>query len=732
MEPLRGAQRIEQILSQELKAQTSQVVAAIKLLDEGATVPFIARYRKEATGGLDDGQLRNLGDRLYYLRELEERRESVLTQIDELGKLNSALKKDILLADTKQRLEDLYLPYKVKRRSKAQLAREAGLEPLAKTLLRNPELVPEQVAGRFLKADLVVDVTAALEGARLLLIEAFSEDAELLRELRANLGRHGFISSRVVKGKGEVGAKFSDYFAYEEPIRRIPSHRVLALFRGAREGVLKLDLVPESALLEDPKLLPQAVHVIARRFHLRDKNRPSDSWLLKSAACAWKQKLHPQLRSEFFASLRDRAEAEAIKVFGNNLEDLLLAPPAGDRVTLGLDPGMRTGCKLAVIDGTGKLLAFETLYPHPPVNRFKEALTSLERLCLKYRVALIAIGNGTGSRESDRLVAELIKLRPELGLEKTIVSEAGASVYSASELAASEFPELDVSIRGAVSIARRLQDPLAELVKIEARAIGVGQYQHDVNQKALSKGLAGVVECCVHAVGVDLNTASAPLLAHVSGLSHTLATNIVAYRDSNGRFKNRASLMKVARMGERSYQQSAGFLRIRAGANPLDASAVHPEAYSLVDKIASSAGCGVIDFMGVTGRLNGLDPHDFVDKQFGLPTVLDIFSELEKPGRDPRGSFRSASFREGVEDIKDLVQGMLLEGVVSNVTHFGAFVDLGIHQDGLVHISQLSDDYVTDPHDVVKAGQVVKVRVLDVDQGRRRIALSMKLQVVES
>lgn len=717
--------RITQNLADELKVRPPQVAAVIALLDEGSTIPFIARYRKEATGGLDDTQLRTLGERLKYMRDLEDRRETVLKSIHEQGKLVPPLKEAIEAATTRQRLEDLYLPYKPKRRTKAQIAREAGLEPLAKLLLRKPFLNPEREARSFVKGD-VADVAAALEGARQILMEHMSEDSELLGELRDNLWQYGFICSKVVRGKKEEGAKFSDYFDYSERLRRVAGHRALALFRGARESMLRLTLVPEPALLEDPKQRSRCEVTVARRFRVRDNGRDGDPWLLATVAAAWKDKLLPHLRTELFSRLREQAEGEAISVFGANLQDLLLAAPAGDKVTLGLDPGLRTGCKLAVVDSTGKLLAHETIYPHPPANRTRDALASLQRQCQKHRVNLIAIGNGTGSRETDRLVGSLIKEHPELGLQKITVSEAGASVYSASELAAAEFPNLDVSIRGAVSIARRLQDPLAELVKIDPKAIGVGQYQHDVNQTALVARLDGVVETCVNAVGVDLNTASAPLLAHVSGLNRTLAGNIVNYRDTHGRFRNRKALMNVPRMGAKTFQQCAGFLRINDGDNPLDASAVHPEAYEVADRIARAAGSGVRSLIGNARALTGLSPKDFANNRFGLPTVIDIFAELEKPGRDPRGAFKGPSFREGVETMADLEEGMMLEGVVSNVTNFGAFVDIGVHQDGLVHISQLADRFVSDPREVVKAGDVVKVRVMEVDERRRRISLSMK------
>ncbi len=718
--------RIETVLASELAVRVEQVRATMALLGEGATIPFIARYRKEATGGLDDGQLRQLGERLGYLRDLEDRRETVLASIGEQGKLTPELAAAIEAAETKQRLEDLYLPYKPKRRTKAQIAREAGLEPLALKLWEQPQLDPRRAAAAFLRPPAFADVEAALEGARQILMERWSEDSELLGEVRQGLWEHGYLASKLVRGKQEEGAKFSDYFEYHERLNRIPSHRALALERGESEGILRLALISEAALLEEPKQPSRYEGVIARRVGVRDRGRPADAWLLETVGEAWRSKLLPHMRTELFGKMREQAQQEAIKVFGANLSDLLLAPPAGERATLGIDPGLRTGCKLAVVDATGKLLAHETIYPHPPANRLSDALAALSRLCRRHKVQLIAIGNGTASRETDRMVSELIAKEPGLGLQKVLVSEAGASVYSASELAAAEFPELDVSVRGAVSIARRLQDPLAELVKLDPKAIGVGQYQHDVDQNALAQRLDGVVESCVNRVGVDLNTASAPLLARVSGLNRSLAANIVAHRDSHGRFDNRQALMAVPRMGAKTFQQCAGFLRIRGGSQPLDASAVHPEAYEVVGRIAGAARCSVAELIGASARLGGLEARNFTDARFGLPTVIDIFAELEKPSRDPRGSFRTASFREDVAEIGDLEIGMALEGVVSNVTNFGAFVDIGVHQDGLVHISQLADRFVADPRKVVKAGDVVKVRVLEVDVKRRRIALTMK------
>ncbi|TCO77343.1 uncharacterized protein EV699_12629 [Plasticicumulans lactativorans] len=714
---------IAQTIATELGVRPAQVDAATRLLDEGATVPFVARYRKEVTGGLDDTQLRRLEERLGYLRELEERRAAVLRSIDEQGRLDEALRADILAADTKQRLEDLYLPYKPRRRTKAQIAREAGLAPLAETLLADPAQDPERLAAGFVAADRgVADVKAALDGARQILMERFAEDAELLGRLREYLWEHGVLRATLVDGQAEAGAKFADYFDFAESLKKIPSHRALALFRGRNEGVLNLALE-----LGAPGTVNPCEGMVAARFGIAAQGRAADAWLVETARWAWRVKIQTHLDLELKARLRADAEDEAIKVFARNLHDLLLAAPAGPRVTLGLDPGLRTGVKVAVVDTTGKLLATDTLYPHVPHQQWDRTLAALATLCRTHRVELISIGNGTASRETDRLVAELMQRHPELGLSKLVVSEAGASVYSASELAAQEFPQLDVSLRGAVSIARRLQDPLAELVKIDPKAIGVGQYQHDVDQGGLARTLDAVVEDCVNAVGVDVNTASAPLLARVAGLNTTLARNIVDYRDQHGAFRNRRELLKVARLGERTFEQAAGFLRINGGSNPLDRSAVHPEAYPVVERILKRSGRGIDAVLGDAAFLKTLKPETFTDERFGVPTVRDILLELEKPGRDPRPEFRTAVFREGVEELKDLRPDMILEGVVTNVANFGAFVDIGVHQDGLVHISCLSDRFVKDPREVVKAGDVVKVKVLEVDVKRRRIALTMRL-----
>ncbi len=719
------AARIAQTIADEIGARRSQVEAAVGLLDEGATVPFIARYRKEVTGGLDDTQLRDLETRLGYLRELEDRRASILASIQEQGKLTDELRADIEAADSKSRLEDLYLPYKPKRRTRAQIAREAGLEPLADGLLADPGLVPEEFAAQFVDAEKgVADARAALEGARAILLERWAEDAGLVGELREWLGREGVIRSKVIEGKEAAGEKFRDYFDHAEPLAKIPSHRLLALFRGRREEFLALDL--------EPGVDPDAGHAyaesrVAMRAGIEDRGRPADAWLRTACRLAWKAKLHLHLMLDLFNQAREKAEAEAIAVFGDNLKDLLLAAPAGPRAVLGLDPGLRTGVKVAVVDATGKLVATDTIWPHEPRRQWDRSLATLKALCTAHGVKLVAIGNGTASRETDRLAGELLKLAPELKMQKIVVSEAGASVYSASELAAKEFPDLDVSLRGAVSIARRLQDPLAELVKIEPKAIGVGQYQHDVDQFKLARALDAKVEDCVNAVGVHVNTASAPLLARVSGLSSTVAANIVAHRDANGPFKRRRDLLKVPRLGEKTFEQCAGFLRIADGDEPLDASAVHPEAYPVVERIVAATGKPIRALIGDAGFVRTLKPREFTDERFGEPTVRDILAELEKPGRDPRPEFRAAVFAEGVEDIRDLREGMVLEGVVSNVAAFGAFVDIGVHQDGLIHISALSDRYVKDPREVVKAGDIVKVKVLEVDVARRRIALTRRL-----
>jgi uncharacterized protein len=717
---------IAQRIAHELGARVPQVDAAIALLDDKATVPFIARYRKEATGGLDDTQLRTLEERLTYLRELEDRRGVILKSIEEQGTLTPELSRAIHEADTKARLEDLYLPYKPKRRTKAQMAREAGLEPLALRLLHNPDLVPEAEAAAFADAEKgVADAAAALEGARWILMETFAEDAALIGGLRQRLFERGEWTSAVVLGKEEEGIKFSDYFSASEPLRSMPSHRILALLRGRKEGFLRLTVILPGE--GDPKAPTEPERRIAARFGIESRGRAADRWLAETVRWTWTVKLAGSLAVDGELRLREQAEAEAIRVFGRNLHDLLLAAPAGQRVTLGLDPGIRTGVKAAVVDGTGKLLGTATVYPHEPRNDWEGSLRALGQLCARHGVQLIAIGNGTASRETDKLAGDLLARHPDLRLTKVVVSEAGASVYSASELGAQEFPDLDVSLRGAVSIARRLQDPLAELVRIEPKAIGVGQYQHDVNQVLLAKKLDAVVEDCVNAVGADVNTASAPLLARISGLSQTTAKNIVAFRDANGPFRSRRQILSVPRLGERTFQQAAGFLRITSGDNPLDASAVHPEAYPVVERIVARTGVAVRELIGRSAVLRALTPESLADERFGVPTVRDILAELEKPGRDPRPEFKTAAFKEGVHEIGDLQPGMLLEGVVTNVANFGAFVDIGVHQDGLVHVSQLADRFVKDPREVVKAGDIVKVKVVEVDLKRRRIALTMML-----
>ncbi len=712
-------------LARELTAQESQIEAAVALLDSGATVPFIARYRKEITGGLDDTQLRLLEERLGYLRALEERRDVILASIREQGQLNAELETALLAADTKTRLEDLYLPYKPKRRTKAQIAREAGLTPLAHGLLADPMRMPETFAAGFIDAERgVPDVKAALDGARQILMEEFAENAELLTGLREYLWENAVLHSQMVDGKAEEGAKFRDYFDYREALQKIPSHRALALFRGRNEGVLQLALEIGDPAVPGPD---PGERRVAAQFDIRDAGRPADAWLRETVRWAWKIKLLPHFDTELKQRLREAAEEEAIRVFASNLRDLLLAAPAGARPTLGLDPGLRTGVKVAVVDATGKLVNTGTIYPHVPRNQWDASLQILAELCRQHKVELISIGNGTASRETDRLAIDLIKRYPELRLQKLVVSEAGASVYSASELAAREFPGVDVSLRGAVSIARRLQDPLAELVKIEPKAIGVGQYQHDVSQARLARTLDTVVEDCVNAVGVDVNTASAPLLARVAGLNATLARNIVEFRDAHGPFRHREQLLKISRLGDKTFEQAAGFLRILNGDNPLDRSAVHPEAYPLVKRILAASGRGLHEVLGNAAFLKALEPARFTDERFGVPTVRDILAELEKPGRDPRPEFKTAVFKDGVEKPADLQPGVVLEGVVTNVANFGAFVDIGVHQDGLVHISALADRFVKDPREVVKAGQVVKVKVLEVDLKRQRIALTMRL-----
>ncbi|MGV6852678.1 MAG: Tex family protein [bacterium] len=712
---------IEQI-SKDIAARDHQVKAAIELLDEGSTVPFIARYRKEVTGGLDDSQLRLLDERLVYLRELEQRRSLVIEKIQELGFLDDVLKKQIEQAETKTRLEDLYLPYKPKRRTKAQMAREAGLQPLADKILEKPHCEPTAFAQEYLTEE-IKSAEQALEGARYILLELISERANLVELLRENLWSKAFIFSSVIKGKESEGQKFKDYFSFEEKLNKVPSHRALALFRGRQEGLLRLKI--DLPNLEEVKVHPFESQIISEICQPQHSLQLTD-WFAQTVKLAWKAKLHTRIGLDLFARLQELAEQEAINVFRRNLNDLLLAAPAGPKVVLALDPGIRTGVKVAVMDQTGKVLSTDTIYPFQPKNQVQQSLHTLAAMCKMYEVELVAIGNGTGSRETEKLIAQLNQLIPERKLTSVVVSEAGASVYSASQLAADEFPELDVSLRGAVSIGRRLQDPLAELVKIEPKAIGVGQYQHDVNQLKLSQALDATVEDCVNSVGVDLNSASVPLLAQVAGLNKVIAKHIVQWRDENGRFENRKQLLNVSRLGPKAYQQSAGFLRIKDGLNPLDASAVHPEAYPLVQELLSRIQKSVDEVVGHPDSLSHVQPGEFVSEQFGLPTVRDILEELKKPGRDPRPKFKVARFAEGVEQISDLTEGMQLEGVISNVTNFGAFVDIGVHQDGLVHISQLADQFVKDPHQIVKAGDIVKVRVKEIDPQRKRIALSMK------
>lgn len=722
---------IVQRIAEEISVQEYKVQAAIKLLDEDATVPFIARYRKEVTGGLDDTQLRTLEERLRYMRDLDERREVILNNIREQEKLTHELETAIKKADTKTRLEDLYLPYKPKRRSKAKIAKKAGLEPLALDLLNNPTLVPEEAATAYINAEKeIVDSDNALEGAQHILMETFAEQAELLEELRQYLWENATFYSKVIEGKEDKGAKFADYFDYRERLKDIPSHRALAMFRGRKGGMLQLKL-PVEGEGEDGNIEDVAHKFgesrIAAHFNIEDQSRPADAWLLETVRLAWRSKIRSHLNAQMLTRVREEAENEAIKVFASNLQDLLLAAPAGQRATIGLDPGLRTGVKVAVIDNTGKLLDTATIYPHAPKKRWQESIDKLAELASQHKIELISTGNGTASRETDKLVANLVKQHPELRLSKMVISEAGASVYSASKIAAEEFPDLDVSIRGAVSIARRLQDPLAELVKIEPKSIGVGQYQHDVNKTFLARSLDAVVEDCVNAVGVDVNTASVSLLTHVSGLNVALARNIVAFRDENGAFANREILKEIPRLGEKSFEQAAGFLRIMNGDNPLDASAVHPETYPVVERLVAETGKPVNALIGDSKFLRNLKPENYTDDSFGVPTVTDILRELEKPGRDPRPEFKTPAFKEGVESIKDLEADMTLEGIVTNVANFGAFVDIGVHHDGLVHISALSNSYVKDPHDVVKAGDVVKVKVLEIDIKRQRIALSMCL-----
>ena len=715
---------IPQQIAQELQVSEKQVNAAIKLLDEGATVPFIARYRKEATEGLTDTHLRHLEERLVYLRELEERRQSILKSIDEQGKLDDKLKNEILNADTKTRLEDLYLPYKQKRRTKAQIAREAGLTPLAEALYQNPDLNPEQEAAKYLNTEMKIeDTTAALAGAKQILMENFSEDADLLEKLRNELRECGQVIAKGVAGKEEEGKKFSDYFDHIEAVNKVPSHRALAMFRGRKAGFLQISIQHKNlADSSDP-----CIGLIAQHTQISDQGRAADTWLNEVVRWTWKVKLHNQIESELLSQIRERSDEEAIKVFAKNLEDLLMAAPAGARAILGLDPGLRTGVKVAITDTTGELLGHDTIFPHAPKNQWQQSIDKLAQLCKKHHVDLISIGNGTASRETDKLAGDLIKQHPDLKLKKVVVSEAGASIYSASEYAAKEFPDLDVSIRGAVSIARRLQDPLAELVKIDAKSIGVGQYQHDVSQSRLARSLDAVVEDCVNAVGVDVNTASAPLMKRVAGLSQTIANNIVTFRSKNGPFKNREQLKQIPRFGEKTFEQSAGFLRVINGENPLDGSAVHPESYAIVENIAKYCERPVENLIANGEALKAVNPDKFTTNKFGLVTVQDILTELEKPGRDPRPEFKAPEFKEGVETLKDLKEGMVLEGVITNVTNFGAFVDIGVHQDGLVHISALANKFVKDPREVVKTGDIIKVKVLEVDISRARIALTMRL-----
>ena len=713
-----------QRIAEDLSVNTKQVSAAVALLDEGATVPFISRYRKEVTGGLDDTQLRQLEERLGYLRELNERRKTILDSISSQEKLTPELEKAIKEADTKTLLEDLYLPFKPKRHTKAQIAREAGLEPLADTLLNDRNLIPEHVATNFINAEKgVPDITTALDGARQIIMERISENAELLAELRERVWQKGFIHATVINGKEQAAEKFKDYFDYQEAINKIPSHRALALFRGRNENLLSLTLKPGADEKDEHMLCTQFV---AQHLNIKDNKKFAEIWLAETVRFAWKIKLFTRIDLDLKLRLREAAELEAIRVFASNLKDLLLAAPAGAKATMGLDPGIRTGVKVAIVDPTGKLLTTETIYPHPPRKQWNESIDTLAKLIKKHNVTLVSIGNGTASRETDQLVADIIKQHSELKFTKITVSEAGASVYSASELAAKEFPALDVSLRGAVSIARRLQDPLAELVKIDPKSIGVGQYQHDVNQFQLAKGLDVVVEDCVNAVGVDVNTASVSLLKQVSGLSTSVSENIVAFRDENGPFINRKQLKKVPRLGDKAYEQAAGFLRVMNGDNPLDASAVHPEAYPVVEAIISSTGKSIRDLIGQSGFIRTLNPVNYTNEHFGLPTVNDILQELEKPGRDPRPEFKSVEFKAGIEKISDLKPGMRLDGVVTNVANFGAFVDIGVHQDGLIHISHLSDSYIKDPRDAVKTGDMVKVKVLEIDVDRKRISLSMK------
>jgi uncharacterized protein len=720
---------IVQKIAEELGVKPQQVNSAITLLDEGATVPFISRYRKEATGGLDDLQLRDLELRLHYLREMQDRKQAILSSIGEQDKLTPLLEKQVQAAQTKAELEDIYLPYKPKRRTKAMIALEAGLEPLADQLYADPTLNPESAAELFInKVKGVEDSKSALDGAKQILMERWSENAELSGQLRSYLWDYGYLQSRVFEDKKNEAEKFRDYFEYDEQLKKIPPHRALAVFRGRKEGFLAVSLISHLKTEDSAvKTLDPCEAMICKRFAIEDKKRAADKWLLEAVRWTWKIKLLTRLESDLLGQLRETADEESIRVFAENMKAILLAPPAGNKITIGLDPGLRTGVKVSIVDQTGKYLEDTAIFPHAPRNDWDKSIDVLAKLAKKHKAQLVSIGNGTASRETDKLVGDLIKRHPELGLKKAMVSEAGASVYSASDIAREEFPDLDVTVRGAISIARRLQDPLAELVKVEPKSIGVGQYQHDVNQLKLGQALNAVVEDCVNAVGVDVNMASARLLQRVAGLSSSIASNIVTHRNTHGEFKRREDLKAVSRFGEKSFEQSAGFLRIVNGDNPLDASAVHPESYSVVEKISTANNRTINEIIGDAAFLKKLKPVDFIDERFGLPTVVDILAELEKPGRDPRPEFKSADFKEGVEVIKDLKPGMVLEGVITNVTNFGAFVDIGVHQDGLVHISALANSFVKDPHTVVKTGDVVKVKVMEVDIQRKRIALTMRL-----
>lgn len=720
---------INRQIAEELGVREQQIDATVELLDGGATVPFVARYRKEITGGLDDVQLRTLEERLTYLRELEERRIAILNSVREQGKLDAALEAAIMAADSKGRLEDIYLPFKPKRRTKAEIAREAGLEPLSEMLLTQPQNDPQVVAAGFVDAEKqVADVAAALEGARAILVERFAEDADLIGRLREQMWSSGLMASTVRKGKKTEGEKFSDYFEFSQSLSKLPSHRILAMFRGEKEEILELQIQPDAQVPVPGSTVPNTYELkIMQRFVISDQGRPGDRWLVDTARWAWRTKIQVHLNIDLRMRLWTAAETEGVRVFASNLRDLLLAAPAGARVTMGLDPGYRSGVKVAVVDATGKVVATTAIYPHEPQRKWDEALATLGKLAVAHRVDLIAIGNGTASRETDKLATELVKLLPDLKMSKIVVSEAGASVYSASAFASEELPELDVTLRGAVSIARRLQDPLGELVKIDPKAIGVGQYQHDLGETKLARSLDAVVEDCVNAVGVDANTASAPLLARVSGIGLGLAQSIVQHRDANGPFKSRKALKEVPRLGPKAFEQCAGFLRINDGEDPLDTSGVHPEAYPVVRRILAATKSDIKALIGNAEIVRQLKPQAFVDDTFGLPTVTDILRELEKPGRDPRPAFKAAVFKEGVEEIKDLKRGMILEGTVTNVAAFGAFVDIGVHQDGLVHVSAMSKTFIKDPREVVKPGDIVKVKVLEIEVARKRIALTLRL-----